>query len=157
MNAWCGHMKRMLAVWGLILLMGCGQEPGPEQTFMPEILNGRWLVINYWAEWCNPCRKEIPELNKLSGQLNESGEPVTVIGVNYDELQSEALARAIRTMGITFQVLPEDPSAHLSFSRPQVLPATYIVDSGGQVRKRLLGEQSAISLMEQLRLLGAVE
>jgi thiol-disulfide isomerase/thioredoxin len=43
---------------------------------------GQWLIINYWAEWCAPCRKEIPELNELHHDGADAG--VVVLGVNFD-------------------------------------------------------------------------
>ena len=44
---------------------------------------GKWRVVNYWSEWCAPCRIEIPMLNILSRELSAQG--VAVVGVNFDE------------------------------------------------------------------------
>ena len=52
--------------------------------------DGRWLIINYWAEWCAPCRDEIPELNLMHAERASTG--AVVLGVNYDALQGETLA-----------------------------------------------------------------
>ena len=46
------------------------------------------IVINYWATWCAPCRKEIPELNELDHQLSDR---LDVIGVNFDGVVGEQL------------------------------------------------------------------
>src|SRR3546814_7187463 len=54
-----------------------------------ERLEGQWLVINYWAEWCAPCRTEIPELNALDKQLKSQS--ASVLGVNFDGLRGSEL------------------------------------------------------------------
>ena len=101
--------------------------------------NDRWLVINYWAEWCAPCRKEIPELNKLHGERASSG--AVVLGVNYDGLAGEKLEILVEEMGIEFPVLVEDPRTRWSVDQPAVLPTTLIIDPSGQVADVLVGPQ----------------
>ena len=89
-----------------LLLAGCAEDLGVDQhgrKVTAEQLDGQWLVINYWAEWCGPCRTEIPELNALEKQLK--AQSVQVLGVNFDALQGEKLSRAAQDMGITFTVL----------------------------------------------------
>jgi thiol-disulfide isomerase/thioredoxin len=142
--------------WALALcvtLAGCGAaDLGPDQhgqVVSPESLKGQWLVINYWAEWCAPCRKEIPELNALTERIDN----VRVLGVNFDGLQGEALLRAADGMGIGFTVLANNPAEHFGLEPSGVLPATYLVDERGQVRARLLGEQTADGLVVRLRAL----
>ena len=66
-------MARRLAaiamIVGSLVLGGCGADLGLDQNGQKVASNRidkHWLVINYWAEWCGPCRTEIPELNALS-------------------------------------------------------------------------------------------
>ena len=54
-------------------------------------LEGRWLVVNYWADWCPPCIKEMPELTSF---YNDNKEEVLVLAFNFDELRR---GRARRT------------------------------------------------------------
>jgi len=119
-------------------------QHGREITAAP--LQGRWLLINYWAEWCGPCRTEIPELNALS----EADHGLEVLGVNFDELRGEELAQAAETLGIRFRVLSDDPAERLQLSRSEVLPVTYLVDDRGTVRQRLVGEQTAEGILAHL-------
>ena len=141
-------------VLGLCMALGgCGAaDLGPDQhgaRVAPESLEGQWLVINYWAEWCAPCRKEIPELNALPERI----EGVRVLGVNFDGLRDEALLRAVEGMGIDFTVLADNPATHFGLEPTGVLPVTYLIDARGKVRERLLGEQTADGLVARLNAL----
>ncbi|WP_394354734.1 TlpA family protein disulfide reductase [Aquipseudomonas alcaligenes] len=141
-----------------LLVAGCAEDWGVDQhgqKVPAEQLEGQWLVINYWAEWCGPCRTEIPELNRLDDQLQ--GRHGRVLGVNYDALQGEDLAEAARSLGIRFTVLAQDPAQHLELARSDVLPTTFIIDASGRLRERLVGEQTAAGLQARLAQLQAEE
>ncbi|WP_181082659.1 TlpA family protein disulfide reductase [Stutzerimonas stutzeri] len=146
-------IKRSLMGFSLLAclaLAGCSEDWGPDQhgaQVTAQQLDGQWLVINYWAEWCGPCRTEIPELNALDDAHGD----ITVLGVNFDGLQGEELATAATDLGIDFRVLSLDPAERLDLPRSAVLPVTYLVDSAGKVRQRLVGEQTAEGLQTQLQ------
>lgn len=145
------RLQVMVGILAGLLLAGCAEDMGVDQhgrKVTAEQLEGQWLVINYWAEWCAPCRTEIPELNRLSEQL--AGRATQVLGVNFDALQGEALRQAADGFGIRFSVLAQDPAARYRLPRNEVLPVTYIIDSQGQVRERLVGEQTAAGLLARL-------
>ena len=145
---------RLQMVMGMLvglLLAGCAEEVGLDQhgrKVPAERLEGQWLVINYWAEWCGPCRKEIPQLNALVGRL--AGQSVTVLGVNFDGLQGQALEKSAELLEIDFTVLAQDPASRYQLPRSEVLPVTYIVDPAGQLREQLRGEQTAAGLLARL-------
>jgi peroxiredoxin len=148
---------RGIAALGLgLILAGCAQDIGVDQhgrKVAVERLEGQWLVINYWAQWCAPCRTEIPELNELDVELRDQS--VWVLGVNFDALQGEKLSQATEEMGITFTVLAQDPAERFQLPRNEVLPVTYLIDPQGRMRERLLGEQSAEGLKARLAALKA--
>lgn len=149
-------MSRILRSVGLLsclALAGCSEDWGLDQHGQPVTagqLDGEWLVINYWAEWCGPCRTEIPELNAMAA----SPDGPVVLGVNFDGLQGEELAQASEALGIDFRVLAQDPAERLDLPRSAVLPVTYLVDREGKVREQLVGEQTAEGLNAHLARLG---
>lgn len=106
-------------------------------------LRGKWLFINYWAEWCKPCIQEMPELNKFQRQFNASA---TVLGVNYDSATGEQLQQQIKKLHIEFSVLQQDPSTQLGYSRPDALPTTFVFNPEGKLTATLMGPQSAETL-----------
>ncbi|QGZ31894.1 TlpA family protein disulfide reductase [Stutzerimonas stutzeri] len=145
--------KGLLGLLACLALAGCAEDWGPDQhgvEVTAQQLEGQWLLINYWAQWCGPCRTEIPELNAL----DQARDDVTVLGVNFDGLQGDELTAASADLGIGFRVLSVDPSERLDLPRSAVLPVTYIVDSSGKVRASLVGEQTGEGLQAQLQRLG---
>ncbi|KAF0865314.1 TlpA disulfide reductase family protein [Pseudomonas sp. LD120] len=143
-----------LAIITTLLLGGCGNDYGVDQygqKVAAERLDKQWLVLNYWAEWCGPCRTEIPELNTLNEQLK--GQSATVLGVNFDNLQGDELKSASEKLGIAFTVLAQNPAERFDLPRSEALPVTYIIDDQGKVREQLLGEQTAAGVQEKLQAL----
>ena len=133
-------MKRLSVFLLLFLVGGCGRTPGEADLASAR---GHWVVVNYWAEWCKPCIKEIPELNQLA---REHGE-VRVFGVNYDEETGDELMAQVEKLGIEFPLLGVDPAAELGIPRPAVLPTTLILTPDGELDATLVGPQTLASLL----------
>ena len=98
---------------------------------------GQWVVVNYWATWCAPCLKEIPDLNALDA----CREDLEVIGLAFEEITPEAM-RAFYAE----KVKPEYPVAIVDvfnppadFGIPRGLPFTILVAPNGAVAHRFLG------------------
>jgi thiol-disulfide isomerase/thioredoxin len=146
----CG---RLVAMALLMALASCG-GPEPELAFARgggvswEQMQGQWLLINYWAEWCAPCRKEIPELNELHEQGEDYG--VLVLGVNFDGLRGDALTSVMDRMDVQFPVLVDDPRARWDLPLPSVLPSTLVIGPDGNLHDVLVGPQTLESLVSAI-------
>jgi thiol-disulfide isomerase/thioredoxin len=143
-----------LAIITTLLLGGCGSDYGVDQygqKVAAERIDKQWLVLNYWAEWCGPCRTEIPELNALNEQLK--GQAASVLGVNFDNVQGAELKSASEKLGITFTVLAQNPAERFELPRSEALPVTYIIDDKGKVREQMMGEQTAAGVLAKLQAL----
>jgi len=143
-------VNRAFALFALLLLASCsrvdfGYADGTSGRFTD--WSGRWVVINYWAEWCAPCRYEIPELNELAA---DAPADVLVVGVNYDGLVGEDLAQLIERMDIEFTVMLVDPRTHFAYDRPSVLPTTVLIDPDGRVKETLVGPQTRDALAQRM-------
>ena len=108
------------------------------------VLTEKWIVINYWATWCGPCREEIPELNRLSREQPES---LKVFGVNFEPVSADEMEENIKEMGILFPVFPEDPYEQLGYERPLVLPTTIVISPEGSIHAELVGPQTRDSII----------
>ena len=150
------RLAATLLIIGTLLLGGCGNDYGIDQNgqkVAAERLDKQWLVLNYWAEWCGPCRTEIPELNALAEELK--GRNNGVFGVNIAKVHGEELKSARAKLGIGFTVLAQDPAELFEVPRSEALPVTYIIDDKGKVREQLLGEQTAAGVLAKLEALQA--
>lgn len=140
-----------MVLTGLLLLTGCGQEQWLDhqgKVFSRADMEGQWVVVNYWAEWCAPCLKELPEFNRL----NRDHADVTVLGVNYDGISGEPLLELTEKMNVQFSVMGEDFVESMELERPEVLPTTYIFNPDGELTQRLPGPQTEQALLELLAL-----
>ena len=135
-------MKQVIATLLALLLAACGADPGTANAPSLLDLRGRFVVINYWAQWCKPCIEEIPELN----ELDAAHDNVSVLGVNFDGATGPELAQQEERLGVAFPTLATDPFAELGIARPVVLPTTMIVDPQGEVFSTLIGPQTLESL-----------
>lgn len=150
----CCLPRSALLAWtalnGLLAACSPGSTPLADGTHADwSHWEGRPIVLNYWAEWCAPCRHEIPELNALHRERAETG--TVILGVNYDGIIGEDLAALTERMGIEFPVLVEDPMHRWDYPLPEVLPTTVIVGRDGEVREILVGPQTRDSIRAALR------
>ena len=137
-----------LAAVCILLAAGCGRQAdfptADGQSFRFAEQRGKWVVINYWAPWCAPCREEIPELNRLAAEYAET---ISVVGVHLDGKQGQALHKDIAEMGIDFTVLASDPGPVLGWTWPQVVPMTRLLDSKGRRNRSLAGPQTVQTIL----------
>lgn len=144
-------MRRLLTILTVIIATSC-QQPDFLDTrgngYFYEELEGQWLVVNYWATWCGPCIKEIPELNALA---EEHKGRVRVFGVNFDQPIGEEIQAQVAKMKIEFPVYLQDPSKHLGIARPEVLPTTFVFSPAGDLHSTLVGPQTKETLLDSLR------
>jgi len=99
-------------------------------------LRGGWVVVNYWATWCAPCRKEIPDLSSL----HSAREDITVLGLAYEDTDPEEFTAFLEDFDVTYPMLRVDVYAPPEpFGAPKVLPTTIILDPEGRAVKAFLG------------------
>lgn len=141
---------------GLFLLAACGEDSRRVQAEvgaqLPAViltgltdeapastgaLRGTALIINFWATWCEPCRREMPSLERLSHRLAAHG--VRVIGVSIDADLN--LAREfVRAYQLTFPMYADgDKKAFQSALRVNALPQTMLVTADGTIAARITG------------------
>jgi len=103
---------------------------------------GQWLLINYWAVWCKPCVKEIPELNLVNQKAG-----MTVLAYNFDSNTDDTLDLQMSRLGIQYSALAVDPALMLSQKSPKALPATMLIGPDGEFKTWLMGEQTLGSIL----------
>ena len=86
-------------------------------------LEGNWIVINYWADWCAPCIKEIPELNEFAHENKD----IFVFTFNFDHLDQEDLAPIAKKFNIEVPSLVTHPRDIWGIDLHENVPTTYII------------------------------
>ena len=99
---------------------------------------GKPLIVNFWATWCIPCQREMPQLVALAEQYREAG--VSIIGISVDDGPEEMKAFA-KQYGVNYPLLvgQDNVPAAESIGYTGLLPTTIFVSAAGRVSWRLLG------------------
>lgn len=112
-------------------------------------MQGKWLIVNYWATWCQPCLTELPELSALAKAYPQQ---VAVLGVNFDRMPSDEINHFAQRYDIQFPLVREFPLEHYGLKQVQTLPTTLVISPQGKLVDVLVGPQTRVGLEERLRL-----
>ena len=109
-----------------------------QQTLDGEVLDldqfkGQWLVLNFWATWCGPCRAEIPSFSKFA----DNNPDIAILGVASDGSRGK-LRHAARELGITYPVLLPDEAHDFAYD-VTALPTTVFINPAGEVDRIHVG------------------
>jgi len=100
---------------------------------------GKWVVVNYWATWCPPCRAEIPEL--VLFHEAHSKKDAVVLGFNMEETSRAALSRFVEDYMMTYPIIPMREDTAMIGNVPG-LPTTYMINPSGKIVAMKVGEVS---------------
>jgi len=95
---------------------------------------GKVLFINFWATWCPPCRKEIPDFIEAYQELKAEG--LEILGLSVDQTTAGALLEWVRKTGINYPIALATPEIVRAYEPGEFIPATIVVDRKGVIRYR---------------------
>ncbi|MBM4054743.1 MAG: TlpA family protein disulfide reductase [Planctomycetes bacterium] len=107
-----------------------------ELTAILENNKGKVVVVDLWATWCPPCRKEIPGFINLYKKYKDSG--VEIIGIAFDENGSEVVPEFVKSIGINYPVYLAGNGIDASYDL-RAYPTTIIYDKNGNVASKHIG------------------
>ena len=146
------YYKKLLNYVLISLFLGCSQPDlltSENKKVYLDDLRGKWILINYWADWCPPCIKEIPELNKLNSQY---GDKVAVFLFNFDRLEDNELKKQLLKIKAEIPSLISDPQLIYNYDVPDALPVTFVINKDGKLSMTLKGPQTLEEMKEALNL-----
>jgi len=99
---------------------------------------GDVIFVNFWATWCGPCRKEIPDFITLQNEYSDSFQ---IIGVSVDDTQ-ERVQEFYEENGLNYIVGMTSPEIEEKFGPIRGIPATFIINKDFQVVEKIVGLRS---------------
>ena len=141
--------SKIIQLFCLLLLFACQKNDievfNGSDTNLTK-LEGSWVVINYWADWCAPCIKEIPELNKFANENKD----ILVFTFNFDQLDQEDLAPVANKFNIKVPSLVTHPRDIWGIQTPPAVPATFFINPNGELSLSLFRPQTKDALNDIL-------
>jgi len=98
---------------------------------------GRVVLVNFWATWCEPCREEMPSMQRLKEKL--AGRPFVVLAVNLDEPESR-IRKFLSQVPVDFTILLDPGKKAARSWDARILPASFVIGPDGAIRYSLVGE-----------------
>ena len=147
--------NKIISLFCLFLLISCQKadiDLHNSKDIVSENLKGQWVMINYWADWCPPCLKEMPELVAFAS----ANKDVQVFAFNFDQLDGEDLDYEINKFGVDIISILTHPRDIWGIESPATLPATYFINPEGEIVQSLFRPQTQETLEDILRSLKEV-
>ena len=111
---------------------------------------GTVTLVNFWATWCVPCKKEIPDLIALGKELADKN--VKIIGVATDRgiNVSEEIAAFVKEYNIPYQNVISTEELESAFDNVRMMPTTFLIDADGKIVQTLVGIRTKEALLESI-------
>jgi thiol-disulfide isomerase/thioredoxin len=157
--------------WVIATLTPVGDSPSPRPASFPAPdftlptlsgapirlaeLRGKVVLLNFWATWCVPCRTEMPSLDALYQQYQDRG--LAVLAVNVDTLSTAGVEAFMQEVAVTFPIVLDPAWSVARAYRVLGLPTTYLIDRGGNVVIREVGERNWMDHVSQVAVEGLLQ
>ena len=131
-------------------------EPPPDwvdldgETWTVEDLQGRWVLLDFWATWCTPCRAEIPHLKQLHERHPDQ---LIVLGVSVDRQERRSVLRFLRRQGIEWPQVHDGRGFDGALARHygvESVPASVLLDPAGRIVARDLRGEVLVAAVDSL-------
>lgn len=107
------------------------------KTFDLAAQSGKWVIVNYWATWCSPCLKELPD---ISAYVTAHKDKVAAIGLAFEDSDKADIEKYLKAHPLSYPVAQVDViEPPKDFDVPKGLPNTYLIAPDGHVAKAFMG------------------
>ncbi|MEM4413721.1 MAG: TlpA disulfide reductase family protein [Candidatus Caldarchaeum sp.] len=113
-------------------------------------LRGKPVFLNFWASWCPPCRREMPELQKFHERY---GDQITLIGVNWGE-NARTVKEFLESFGVRYLNLLDERGTAFVLYRLTGIPESFFIDPEGFIRGVWIGPLTAEEIAKGFARLG---
>ena len=144
-------IRLLLAVSAVVVAAACGPPPSQENTVAPPFdlpniaggttslasYQGKVVVVDFWATWCAPCIKEIPEYTDFYAKNKSRG--VEMVGVIFDSGEPSEIQEFLQKTKTSYPQLLGTDDLLGKYNANQGFPTTFIIGKKGQIVKKVLG------------------
>ncbi len=121
---------------------------------LSEYRGSQWVVVNFWATWCAPCRKEIPDLSRL----HDARDDVTVLGLAFEDISVDMFEAFLEDYPASYPILMVDTfNPPEAFEAPRALPTTHLLNPQGHAVETWLGPVTSEMITARIGELQALE
>ncbi|WP_430390975.1 TlpA family protein disulfide reductase [Dyella sp. 20L07] len=154
-------LKSLAALALAVALVGTAQAAMPEQPSIKittldgkaydlAAQRGKWVIVNYWATWCVPCIKEMPDISKF---VTDHKDKVAAIGLAYEDTDKADIQAFLAKHPVSYPIAQITLDKPLKdFDEPRGLPTTWLISPDGKVAKRFVGSVTDASLSQAIGL-----
>lgn len=152
-------------MFALIFMVGCAQKTSAAKksgdvvdftfqtldgnTYKLSDFRGKIVIVNFWATWCPPCRKEMPYFVKLQEKYRDD---VQFIGLDVNE-SADKVKAFVEALGVNYIIGFSTPEIESRFGGITGLPTTFIIDREGRVVERIIGSRPETWFQRRLKAL----
>ena len=144
-------MRSVLAISAVALCVACGVPPSQQNTQAPPFdlpnlaggktslasFQGKVVVVDFWATWCTPCIKEIPEYTSFYAKNKSRG--VEMVGVVFDSGEPAEIQEFLQKTKVAYPQLLGAEDVLKNYNANQGFPTTFVIGKKGQIVKKVLG------------------
>lgn len=113
-------------------------KDGDKTVSFADFTAGKVVLLNIWATWCGPCKREIPDLIEISRDLAPKG--VIVMGVSVDDREKAAAVRSyVEKAGISYPIVIDNLLISEAYGGVSAIPTTFIIDRNGNIIQKIVG------------------
>ena len=98
---------------------------------------GKVVLLNFWATWCDPCREEMPSMQRLQDKL--AGQPFAILAIDYGE-GAARISDFLKKIPVRFTVLLDRDTSAATAWKVKVLPTTLVLDPQQRIRYSVVGD-----------------
>lgn len=101
------------------------------KTLKLSSLKGKVIILDFWATWCPPCRKGIPDLVDIKKQYGSKG--VEIIGISVDQETKDEVVPFMKEYGINYPIVYGNMNVYQQYGGIRAIPTSFIIDKEGKI------------------------
>lgn len=128
-------------------------KDGGKSISFSEATQGKVVLLNVWATWCGPCKREIPDLVAIAREMGQKGVIVLGVSVDTDDRKLQTVKTFVEKAGIPYVNIVDSDDLKIADAYGGIpsVPATFIIDRQGNVIQRLVGKRDKAELVNALQ------